>query len=457
MKNMDLGAIQKKVNRAIGRIAGNRLLLTLRDTFIMASTPIMIAGFAIMIGSVFLDPTGIIFGKQGLQLGKLFTGSPSDKAWLATGFAAVLTRLQKAVGLFSNGTMAINALFVIAGFAYFGTKRFFRKNKEPILVSFYALAAFFIVVPWSVTGATAAGKTHTLVGILDSQYIGQPGMFAGLVVAGVTFWLFNKIVEKNITIKLPDSVPPAVAHSFEALIPGGIVLILAVVVASVFSAYNTSLPAAMLAVLQKPMLAISTTPYFAFFAMVGQPILGWFGIHGSSIFGPIFGLTWDINQNENIMGTAHHMISTLFMNFTVINTGGLCAGAIIAVLIVSHREDRRALAKLAIPPVIFNIGEPVMFGFPIVLNPYLLLPWILCYTIPFYLGIFFTKIGFLPIITNAVPWTMPPLISGFLYTGNINGTIFQALMLALCTLIWIPFIKMWDSSEKDATIKATAQ
>jgi len=117
-KPTGLQKAQQILTKYMGKIAGNKFLLTLRDTFIMAATPLMIAGFAIMISSVILDPAnGLIFGKSGLHLGALIAGS--DKAWLASGFAATLVRLQGMFNLVSNGTMNLNAVLIVAGFAFF--------------------------------------------------------------------------------------------------------------------------------------------------------------------------------------------------------------------------------------------------------------------------------------------------------------------------------------------------
>lgn len=134
MASEKLNKFQMKLTKIMGKIAGNKLLLSLRDTFIMAAAPLMIAGFAIMISSVFLDPTGIIFGNSGLHLGSLISGS--EKAFLVSDFANNLRTLQGYFNLFINGTMAINALLVVAGFAFFGSRRFFRKTKSQSLLHF---------------------------------------------------------------------------------------------------------------------------------------------------------------------------------------------------------------------------------------------------------------------------------------------------------------------------------
>jgi len=447
MKNDKLNKMQMNLTKHMGKIAGNRLLLTLRDTFIMAATPLMIAGFAIMISSVFLDPNGIIFGESGINIGKMIFGSKD--AWLASGFSKGLQNLQGSLSLFINGTMSINALLIVTGFAYFGTKRFFPKNKEPILTVFYALSSFFIVLPWSATGTTSGGKEATLTGILNSNFIGQQGIFTGILVSGVALFVFNKLIEKNISIKMPDSVPPAVAKSFESLVPGAVTLLFFVVVSSVLSMFNTSVPEALLTMLQEPALWLASTPFFAFAAMLTQPLLQWFGIHGTSVWGPIFGLTWGINDNENIMGVARHAYSTMYMNFSVVASGALTLAPIIAVFLFSKREDMKGVAKLAVAPAIFNISEPVTYGFPIVLNPVLLIPYVLSWLVSFFLGSLLTHMNILPIITNNVPWTVPPVLSGFLYSGSFMGALYQIVVIVLVVIIYMPFIRVMNSLNQE--------
>ncbi|WP_057914652.1 PTS sugar transporter subunit IIC [Peribacillus muralis] len=443
-----LNNMQMVLTKHMGKIAGNKLLLTLRDTFIMAAAPLMIAGFAIMISSVFLDPNGIIFGSNGLHIGQIVSGS--TEVWSKSSFASILTTLQGHFNLFVQGTMAINAILVVTGFAYFGTRRFFPKNKEPIVSVFYALASFFIALPWTTNGVTTSGKEATLVNILNSNYIGQQGIFTGLIVSGITIYVFNKLIEKNITLKLPDSVPPAVSKSFESLIPGVITLSIFVIISAILTGLlNTSLPELLLTILQKPALTLSNTPFFAFSAIFTTPLLQWFGIHGTSVWGPIFGLTWGINDNENIMGIAEHLYTTLYMNFSVVSSGALTIAPILAFLIFSKKAESKQVSKIAIAPGIFNVSEPLTYGLPIVLNPILFIPYILSWLVPFFLGIILTKLDILPVIVNNVPWTVPPIISGLLFSGSFVGALYQIVVIVMVTLIYMPFVQAANNIRKD--------
>ncbi|MEX3021299.1 PTS sugar transporter subunit IIC [Kluyvera sp. STS39-E] len=450
MPRLSLSTAQTMLTKGISKIAGNRLLLSLRDTFIMAGVPLMIAGFAIMISSVILDPSGILFGPSGIGLGALFSGG--NENWLHSPFALKMVQLQRYCNYFINGTMAINALLIIVGFTFFGSRRFFPKNKEPVVCIFYSLAAFFICLPWEFTTTDIHQQSVTLSGIVNTRFIGQEGIFTGLLVSGITIWMFNRLVEKNFTIKMPDSVPPAVARSFESLIPGSITLLFFVVLAAVLHAYfNSSVPEVLLMLLQKPTLAVASTSFFAVVAIVTGPLLQWFGIHATSVWGPIFGLTWVINDNENIMGVAHHLYSTLFLNFSTVSSGGMTLAPIIAVYLFSKRMENRKTAKFALAPAIFNISEPINFGLPIILNPVMFIPYVLSWVIPFFGAVMLTKMGILPIIIHNVPWTVPPIISGILFSGHISGGLYQLLVIVVMTAIYMPFIKIANSMNEKLT------
>lgn len=170
----------------------------------------------------------------------------------------------------------------------------------------------------------------------------------------------------------------------------------------------------------------------------------WLGIHPSSIWGAIFGMTWDIAANENVAGLAHNLYSTMFMNFSTIAAGTFALAPVLALLFFSKSTHSKSVSKVAVMPAVFNISEPITFGLPIVLNPVYLIPFVIVQPLCFYLAVFMTKIGFIPIVCNNVPWTVPPIISGILFTGTITGGIAQLINLAVATAVYIPFVKIAD-------------
>ena len=434
-----------KFTEAVSKIAGNRLLLTLRDSFVLVASLTLLAGFTVMISSVFLDPAGIIFGESGLNLGKLICGS--TEAFQASALNGVLLKGQELCNAFTKGSMSINALLVVVIFAYTLSKHYFRKNKEHMNSVLYATAAFFICLPWSFV-TEVNGTNVQIDGIVNSNFLGQQGIFGGLIISGIAVVLYNKLSEKNITIKMPSSVPPAVARSFESLVPGLLTLLVFIIATAVCNTFtHTSLPELFLSLLQKPAMAISKTAAFALVSQITWPLFQWFGIHPSSIWSPIFGMTWDIAGNENVLGTAHHLYTTMFMNYSTIAAGTFALAPVLAILIFSKAKASKKVTKIALAPAIFNISEPITFGLPIILNPIYLVPFVLVQPICFYIAVFFTKIGFIAPICNNVPWTVPPVLSGLLYSGSIQGALVQLINLVVAIVIYIPFVRIADKME----------
>lgn len=118
----------------------------------------------------------------------------------------------------------------------------------------------------------------------------------------------------------------------------------------------------------------------------------------------------------------------------------------------------RELSKLSILPGIFGINEPVIFGLPIVLNPTIAIPFIGVPMINIIVTYMVMKIGLVPICNGMImPWTTPPVISGFLSSG-VAGAILQIIMIAVGVLIYMPFIQTMDKQylieEKDAVKQA---
>lgn len=443
--NKTLDNFSDKFTAIVSKVSANRLLLVLRDTFVLVASLTLIAGFTVMISSVFLDPNGIIFGDSGLNLGKIIYGSTDS--FLESGLASGLLQGQNICNFFSKGSMSINALLIVVVFSYNLSKQFFRKNKEHMVSVLYALAAFCICLPWDFS-VDVDGTSVQVSNIINSNFLGQQGIFAGLIISGVAVYLYNKLAQKNITIKMPASVPPAVARSFESLIPGLITLlifIIATVLSNTFA--NQSLPELFLSLLQQPAMAISKTAAFGLVSQITWPLFQWFGIHPTSIWGPIFGMTWDIAGNENVLGTAQHMYTTLFMNFSTIAAGTFALAPVLAVLIFSKVKHNKQVTKIALAPALFNVSEPITFGLPIIMNPIYFVPFVVVQPLCFYIAVFFTQIGFIDVISNNVPWTVPPILSGLLYSGSINGAIVQLINLVVATAIYIPFVKIADSME----------
>ena len=123
-------------------------------------------------------------------------------------------------------------------------------------------------------------------------------------------------------------------------------------------------------------------------------------------------------------------------------------GLALAILIVGHRAENKSIASIGFTANLFNIMEVEAFGLPIVLNPILLVPFIVAPLVCVTLGYVLTAIGLCPIMYLNVPWTMPPFLYGFIASGgNIMGGVCQLIAVAVTTIIYIPFIKMYEKQQ----------
>ena len=309
----------------------------------------------------------------------------------------------------------------------------------------------------NVTGEAAKHKitadSFSYSGIMSS-YTGATGLFTGLIVAIVGMELYNMFRKNDaLKIKMPEQVPPGVARAFEVLIPTCLTAIVVGAVGLVCQlATGAELNALIYNVIQKPLQNIIGNNLVAVCIMYVIIMLFWcVGIHGNNMVAavkePIFRPLLYANTAAY---TAHHEIPyvmnlTMIQMFAEFGGSGVTIGLVIAILIFSKREDNRTIAGISIVPGLFNINETMTFGIPLVLNPILDIPFILAPVATIVIGYILVSSGFCPKIVLEVPWTMPPVILGFLATGGKPmGAVAQLIVLAASTLIYIPFLIAYE-------------
>ena len=156
-----------------------------------------------------------------------------------------------------------------------------------------------------------------------------------------------------------------------------------------------------------------------------------------------------------------NIVTKQFMETFGVGIGGtgMTLAVIVGILIIAKSKQLREVAKLAGPASIFNVNEPVIFGLPIVMNPTILIPWVLAPMVGITIAYLVMKFGIVPMTTGvAVPWTVPIFFSGMLATNSLAGGLLQLVVLGVVLLIWTPFIKVMDVQaiklEKEAAEKA---
>ncbi len=288
-------------------------------------------------------------------------------------------------------------------------------------------------------------------GYMSQGYTSASGLFTCLIVGFLSSMIYIKLMVKKVTIKLPESVPPAVSNAFAAIIPGVIAIytfgIVTQICISLTGLYPNDL---IIKWVQEPLLSLSQGFFSVIIVLFLVQLLWFFGLHGSNVMAPIIEGVYTpallknleyFTQNGTTQGMPYLWTRGSIDAFAQMGGSGITLGLIIAIFIFSKRDDAKAVAKLSAPMGVFNINEPVIFGMPIVLNPVYLIPWLIVPPICGMVAYFFTAIGVIPPVYIQVPWVMPVGLYAFFSTG---GSILAAgvalLNVVISTCIWTPFI-----------------
>ena len=181
-----------------------------------------------------------------------------------------------------------------------------------------------------------------------------------------------------------------------------------------------------------------------------EAVIWCFGIHGSSIVSSVMNPIWYALSAQNIDALAAGLAMPNIVNHNFIaffvEVGGCGATLSLALLCLFRAKSERykALGKLEIGASVFYINEPILFGFPIVLNPTMMIPFVLSNLTVGLLTYVSVWSGLVPFINDVnLPYTIPAVISGAILCGW-RGAVLQIVEIVLTGLIYYPFFKVCD-------------
>ncbi|SEO14540.1 PTS system, cellobiose-specific IIC component [Amphibacillus marinus] len=408
------------------KLNNNRYLTALRNGF-MVALPLII------FGSIFVVIANLPF------LDKVLSES-------------ALESYKNALDPASAATLSIMGLFVIIGIGY---KMVEQRGGESIYGGVVAIGALLVLTPQVLDGTG---------GVIPTSAIGAQGMFLGIFSAFIAAELYQYFVNKKLTIKMPAGVPDAVSRSFSALIPIAFTLTIFLVIRIIFSytPFDT-VQNFIYTIIQEPLTVLGSGLPATIVAVLLIQIFWFFGLHGQIIINSVLDPIWFTLNDQNLAAyqageELPNIVTKQFIDTFIVGIGGsgMTLAVLIAIFVVAKSRQNRELGKLGIGSGIFNVNEPVIFGLPIIMNPMVVIPWLLAPVVVAIVTYFAMATGFAPRPAGViVPWTTPALISGFLATGNnIMGSVMQLINMAIVFVIWVPFIKVIDKqyyeSEKNA-------
>lgn len=421
--------LEEKVMPIAEKIAGQRHLLALRDG-IIATMPLII------VGSLFLILANLPI--------------PHYADWMTAHFGSSWSqKLSYPVDATFN-IMALVSAFTVA---YRLAETY---NIDAMGAGVVSVAGFLTATPFSFLFTPEGANELLVTGAISKAFLGSKGLFVALIIGILSTEIYRWFVKRDIVIKMPAGVPPTVGKSFVALIPAFAVVITVWVIRLLveLTPYE-SINNLITTVLSEPLSLVGAT-LGGTLVTEGLTTLLWScGLHGTNIVQSVMDPVWYGLMDENRLAFQAHqalpnvITKQFFDNFVRIGGTGATFGLVLSMMLFARSKQTKQLGKLAIGPAIFNINEPVIFGLPIVLNPIMIIPFIGTSLVTITVTYIAMSTGLVAKPAGiAVPWTMPPVISGYLAAGGkISGAVMQIIDIGISFLIYTPFFKIWDKQK----------
>ena len=422
--------LSEKMLPIVSKMSSQRHLLAIRDSFIVTMPLVMAASVMVLLNA-------LIFSNATVQ--RILDLSP----------------LAELASIVNNGTMSILAIIVCYNIGwnlathYIQTGVIDDPSFSPVHAGILSTAVMFILMSLSSTVTLMDGNTAEATGVFLQSLTSSSGLATAMIAALVSTELFIKLAKmKSFKIRMPEGVPPAVAASFNSLVPEIVVILFfSVVVFTLNHTTGLNVPQLIELAIQTPLKALVLSVPGILFLQFFSDFLWVFGMHGSSILAPIrqAPLLQSIQENMDAFSVGKeipNIITEPFTNaFGLIGGGGCILPLVIAILWASKRQEQRSIAKFGLTTCLFNITEPIMFGLPVVMNPIYMIPCAIIPSINLVIAYAATSLGIISKTVAAAPWITPPVIQSFIATGgDIRAAVLTVILIILDVFLFLPFV-----------------
>lgn len=409
------------------RLGQVRWLVALRDAFI-SLMPITIAGsLAVLIKS-------------------LITAAKVHLGWNT--FAFAMQPLVSISDLVWRGTFSLYACFFALALGYQLAKNFEGNRLAAAIVS---LSSFSLSIA-NYAKIRFHGESVVVKNAFDIGQFSTTGLFTAILFGSIGFLIYYACYKARFMLHLSTNMPHAEQAAFDSLIPamvavfsvGGINYLFQAVTHDYFGDW-------LLTTIQMPLVKWGQGFGTVLLVTLLVQVFWFFGINGLGVLSPILDSIWLTAQNGNITAATSGKVPPYVWvrgSFNVFAWFGGAGGTlmlIVAILVFSKRSDYRTIAKIALAPAIFNIGEPILLGLPVVLNPVYLIPFLLTPVVNVAFSYWVSVMGLVNPVQVAVPSIMPPIIGPFLACNyDWRAIILSIVDMLIAFAIWSPFVIVAD-------------
>lgn len=410
-----LNFVEKHIAPIAIKVGNQPHVRAMRDGFIVAMPFIIVGSFLL----IFRFPP---FSPE-TELG-------FARAWLDTA-----EKYDQIIMMPFNMTMGIMTIFVTIGVGYSLAKA---HKMDGITSAALSLMSYLLIAAPLAEGGLPAAN------------LGGTAVFTGVLSAFFSVELYRFMKKHNITIRMPEQVPPAIARSFEVLLPVlAVLLTLYPFSVWVQMEYGMLIPELILAAFAPFVSASNSLP-----AILGALILCqllWFaGIHGAAIvvglMSPFLLANLSVNIDAFVAGEPIPNVFTQpFWDFYIFLGGSGATLALVILMAFSRSAHLKSIGRMSIVPGFFQINEPVIFGTPMVLNPTLFLPFLLVPCINATIAYFAVHSGLVGMGIATTPWTTPAIIGASWGSGwTLAPSLLVVALLVLDIFLYLPFFKMFE-------------
>lgn len=359
------------------------------------------------------------------------------------------TNLLQSIGIYSTAlevvslTLSLLAIYVVGAIGYAFTKN---EGENGIIGAVMATASFIVLIPVQTFTNDAGASVTTLA----TSYLGSDGIFLAIILGLFIPALYCFLMKKNLRLNLPSSVPPMVSQS---LAPTFVAMIIFTIVflikyACTFTSYG-NLFTIVSTLVGKPISAFGSNPLSLIAVFTLMNLIWFFGVHPNAIlmpYMPVLTIVGLANQEAFLAGKTLPYLTFAVLSACIQiggagNTLGLCIASFFG-----KSEKYKSMRKLVAPANLFNINEPVIFGFPVMLNPLYLIPMV--FSAPIKGFVVWGLLNIIPVSVNptiSMPWVTPGFVTAF-FQGGIPLLILWLISLAIDFIMYLPFFLIDDKN-----------
>ena len=412
------------------KVSRNIYLRAIRDGFISAMPVVLFSSIFLLIAYV---PN--IFG---------FSWSASTEALI-----------MKPYGY----TMGILGVLVAGTTAKSLTDSFNRKLESTNQINFLStmlasISGFLLLAADAVEGGGFA-----------NGFLGTKGLLTAFLAAFITVNIYNITVKNNVTIRMPEEVPPNISQVFKDIIPFTLVIVVLYGLDIVTRNIMGTNVAESIIKLFEPLFT-AADGYLGITIIFGAYALFWFvGIHGPSIVEPaIAAITYaNIETNFQLLQAGQHAdkILTSGTQMFIVTMGGTGATLVVPFMFMwlSKSKRNKAIGRASVVPTFFGVNEPILFGAPIVLNPVFFVPFIFAPIANVWIFKFFVDVLGMNSFSVNLPWTTPGPLGIVIGTGfGLMSFVLALTLIVVDVVIYYPFFKVYDAQileEEKAGVSST--